>query len=130
MHVWVSLLTSTTLVLHLALGCAWHHPHGVDDVCVAADEHAGHSHHDHDAADPAESATPEEPTHESQCDVVSCVYIIAGKTIIEVPGLVELTLPNISDCLPTDLASHQDWQDPPRAPAAVRPHLLYQVFLI
>ncbi len=130
MPAWVSLLTAASLALHLALGCGWHHAHAADTICTACeadhhDEDAEHAHTDHE-----QHSVPVKPARHNDCEADSCVYITAGKvtaTSLAFAGLIEARASDACLGNPTLVSRGLA---PPRVVAAVRPHLLYQVFLI
>lgn len=93
MRTFTTLLAIVTFVLHLLLGCCWHHAHGADELSGHQHEanghhvhlpYCGHSHPhgsqpDHEHSHPEESpVTPHAP-----CSDPQCVYLISSPVQVE-----------------------------------------------
>lgn len=68
------LLTAASLLVHMLLGCCWHHGHRVAGACPHAIEASDHRHGDHDADHPHDSNDPDR-----QCDGNRCVVVLGVK---------------------------------------------------
>jgi len=66
LRVFVGYLTLAALVLHMLLGCCWHHAHSWKE-CAAAE------HHDHVGGEPHQPTTPSH--HQSRCQQGKCVFV-------------------------------------------------------
>lgn len=128
MRLGVPIITVVALAFHLILGCQWHTAHAHHAEChahrtVPSDHHAPAAHDHHD--------TPESPPAESGCEAGPCVYIITAPVLPSTIRQLD-SAPMIEVAAPATIggAGMIAGVEPPRAMAAVRPHLLFQVFLI
>jgi hypothetical protein len=147
----VSQLVTTVLMLHMGLGCCWHHAHACVPASVAAQQDfpvheaaASGAHenvlvshrceaHEHGAPLPTGDG---HDGHRHECDGDRCTFV-RSKPVSEQDGQpdccarhvsADLLLPDVhllSHHVPSDDAAGQGNAVPP-----VRPHLLFSVLLI
>lgn len=145
------------VMIHMAIGCAWHHRHA-DHVCVShivdgaselgATSHCG-CHHDHGshAASESRRATASAATlvseretssrsDDSCCHDDECQFLVVRNFEFECDKPLLSVLSSVDLCFSLCTSDRVDSQALPRATlvdvktAGVRPHLYYSVFLL
>ena len=139
MNTLMTLATSVAVLLHMLLGCCAHHAGGADGHrCVH--EEATHCclvslHCDDAAADSGsgcEHSAPESHLPSPGCDGPQCVFsdsvvkVSVPDTPFDLPLVVDVG--NFCVSAPAN-ATFYAWEAPPPRPP-LRPHALFQVFLI
>ena len=136
MHRLTHILACVTVVLHMVVGCCWHHAHAArighcreSLQAVAYPSCDDHGHGDHHAC-------PGEPPHDHDhgCDTAPCVFVVpeTGGTVrigtIQPLGFLP---PDVDTARPTThLAGHRADAPQFRLRADLRLHLVNQVFLL
>ena len=138
MRILVTLVSSSTLLAHVLLGCCWHHPHSAHReqptgtepqahvvAATCGHQHDGHSHH----------GEAPRPTRSGDCEQADCVFLAEAKSKCPVDALA----------MPYDIpsAARSDVMGSTRGAAwragrelfgdpgpPVRRHLLHQVLLV
>lgn len=133
----ISLATVAAFVLHMVLGCCFHHVHstqradcGHSTAAAGAHSHAGHDHH---AAASTSDIPAQCPAPQEHCTGEQCVFITAVNF-----SLMDLTAPAFlpvfaDETMETELVLYPnaiDWDIGDLVLSPIRLHLLHQVMLI